>query len=157
MFPLRLCALLLLAIPFGDADVIDLMRIPSDEEFESTVIQSSTVVAVLFVAGTNGEDAERVVKQVSMKISGVTFATADVDMVKAFASEFNVRKRMVPRMLVFTSRARQAETIPLRGDAMMTADKLEATILGFLADHTKKEEGDYMKTILAIGGGKSEL
>ena len=38
----------------------------------------------------------------------VKFGVADVDYVKAVASEFNVRKRMLPRVLVFPTRARQA-------------------------------------------------
>ena len=55
----------------------------------------------------------RIVEGAVSAIPGLSLATADVDDVKAFASEFNVRKRMVPRLLLFTSRARQATVIKL--------------------------------------------
>ncbi|KOO29178.1 hypothetical protein Ctob_007966 [Chrysochromulina tobinii] len=85
-----------------------------------------------------------------MKMSAVQFAVADVDSVKAFASEFNVRKRMVPRLLIFNSRARQAEMVPLKDD-LPAVEKLEEQVLGFLKENGKNDEHKYKKTTLAVG------
>ena len=81
----------------------------------------------------------------------LTFGTADVDAVGAAVSEFNIRKRMIPRVLVFNSRARQAEVIKLAGEDV-TADGLAASVLGFLAENPTNENGDCLRLTLAIGG-----
>lgn len=93
-----------------------LQRVESDEAFEDVIMSNPHAVAVLFNSASKGEDAaaaERLVEKLSMKMSAVQFFHADVDSVRAFASEFNVRKRLVPRMLIFASRARQADLIPM--------------------------------------------
>lgn len=135
----------------------ELTLLKNDEAFEETVIQSGEVWAVLFTSPSKGEDAEaaeKVVDRLSMKLSSVQFALADVDSVKAFASEFNIRKRMVPRLAVFASRARQVDLIPMKGDALPTAEALEAAVLAYLAENAKGETtGRYEKLTLAIGGG----
>ena len=66
--------------------------------------------------------AVQLLRVVNDRMPGLAFAEADVDDVKAFSSEFNVRKRMVPRILVFNSRARMAEVIKLNPDEMMNED-----------------------------------
>ena len=71
---------------------------------------------------------------------------------KAFASEFNVRKRMVPRLLVFTSRARQAEIIGMKGEQLPTAEQLTATIRSHLKENIKNADGVYGKLTLSIAG-----
>ncbi len=145
--------LLLLLLPLARAEVEVLA---SDEEFEETVMQDPNVWGVLFNSASKGEDGEaatRLVERVSLKMSAVQFAVADVDNIKAFASEFNVRKRMVPRLLIFNSRARQAELIPLKGE-LPTVSELEERIMGFLQENTMNpDEHMYAKTTLAIGGG----
>ena len=107
-----LCAIALL-LTSANAEV---RTINDDEDFEETVIQSAEVWAVMFTSPSKGDDAvkaEKMMERLAMKMSGVHFGVADVDNVKTFSSEFNVRKRMVPRLLVFNSRARQADVIPM--------------------------------------------
>ena len=88
--------------------------VSSDEQFEKTIIMSPNVWAVLFISKTReAEEAKKVMVQVEAVVPGLSMAEADVDDVKAFASEFNVRKRMVPRLLLYVSRARQASIIKL--------------------------------------------
>mmetsp|Transcript_24825 Transcript_24825/g.63229 ORF Transcript_24825/g.63229 Transcript_24825/m.63229 type:complete len:158 (-) Transcript_24825:248-721(-) len=131
-------------------------EVKSDEAFEEMIVQSPDVTAVLFTSPSKEEEAvnaHRVVEVVASKLTSVQFAIADVDSVKAFASEFNVRRRMVPRLLVFPSRARQVDMIPMKGDSLPTADGLEQSILTLLAEHKKGENGIFRKKILSIGSG----
>lgn len=136
----------------------DITHIGTDEAFEAEIMNSAHVWAVLFTS-TGKEDAiiaEKLVDRLSVKLSSVKFAVADVDSVKAFASEFNVRKRMVPRLAVFASRARQADLVPMKGDSMPTSEDLEKSIMAFLSENSKVG-GLYEKLTLAIGGGSDEL
>lgn len=143
--------LLFLLVPLARANV---ETIESDEAFEATVMQDSNVWGVLFSnSASKGEEKEaaiRLIERLSVKMSAVQFAVADVDSVKAFASEFNVRKRMVPRLLIFNSRARQAEMVPLKDD-LPAVEKLEEQVLGFLKENGKNDEHKYKKTTLAVG------
>jgi len=142
--------LLFLLVPLARASV---QTIESDEAFEATVMQDSIVWGVLFNSASKGEDGEAaigLIERLSMKMSAVQFAVADVDSVKAFASEFNVRKRMVPRLLIFNSRARQAEMVPLKDD-LPAVEKLEEQVLGFLKENGKNDEHKYKKMTLAVG------
>lgn len=142
--------LLFLLVPLARASV---QTIESDEAFEATVMQDSIVWGVLFNSASKGEDSEAalgLIERLSTKMSAVQFAVADVDSVKAFASEFNVRKRMVPRLLIFNSRARQAEMVPLKDD-LPAVEKLEEQVLGFLKENGKNGEHKYKKTTLAVG------
>merc|ERR1719217_404667 len=110
--------------------------------------------AVLFTATTRPDESTAALRQwelVEAANPAISFGTADVDAVRAVVSEFNIRKRMIPRVLVFNSRARQAEIIKLAGEPL-TAESLAAAVLGFLNDNpTKTEGGDCLKTTLAIG------
>ena len=72
------------------------VALSSDEQFESTVIMSHSCWAVLFTSSTREAEsvaAEKLVEDVAAELPGLSLAKADVDAVKAFASEFNVRKR----------------------------------------------------------------
>ena len=107
------------------------------------------------------------------------FATADTDDVKAFSSEFNVRKRMVPRVLVrapraralleprscaeardavglqvFASRARLAEIVKLDAKSAQVAE-LEAALEALVTDNPRSG-GRVKKVTLAIGAGGEE-
>ena len=95
-------------------------------------------------------------KEATDKILGLTVGEADVDEVKSFASEFNVRKRMVPRLLVFTSRARQASQIKLPADELPTAEMLFYELSHLLNENELDADGRYLKQTLAIGGGGAD-
>ena len=81
------------------------------------------------------------------------FAVADVDDVKAVASEFGVRKRLAPRLLLFNSRARQAEVVKLTGDKPLEAEAFMAHIHGLLAEN-QRVAGRCQKITLAIDAGE---
>lgn len=80
---------------------------------------------------------------------------ADINDCKAFSSDFNVRTRMVPRVLLFSSRARMAEVMRLEDP---TEAALEAAVRVELAGIIEKTDDGkkWMKTTLAIGG-KEEM
>lgn len=157
MTRLAVALLSLLAMVHG------ITMIDSDEAFEHKIIQDKHAWAVLFVS-KHREDPE-VDKVVALAADSMKLqvAIADVEVVKAFASEFNVRKRMVPRLLLFNSRARQAEIIkPLDQDGKAKAAEviasemhghLQENVIG--VDETDGNE-KYVKTTLAIGGGEKE-
>ena len=110
--------------------------------------------AMLFTAKTRPEESTQALRKWELLAAAnkqLTFGTADVDAVSAAVSEFNIRKRMIPRVLVFNSRARQAEVIKLAGEDV-TADGLAASVLGFLAENPTNENGDCLRLTLAIGG-----
>ena len=72
-------------------------------------------------------------------------------------SEFNMRKRMIPRVLVFNSRARQAEIIRKEVFEGGSQDGLAAAVLDLFAENPTTDD-HCLKTTLAIGGGeKPEL
>lgn len=75
-----------------------------------------------------------------------------MDDVRSFASEFNVRKRMVPRAVVFSSRARMVEVIRLEGE--ITEEGVEAAVREALASIIEEtpEGKRWKKHTLAIGG-----
>ena len=136
---------------------VEVVKLENDEAFEEKVIQSRHVWAVLFTSGRAGDDsaeALKVIEEVATTVDSFKIGVADVDAVKAFASEFNVRKRMAPRMLVFNSRARQAEVIALKG-AVPWASALLAQIKLHLKENAL-HGAHYEKVTLAIGG-KDEL
>ena len=90
--------------------------------------------------------------------AAVRFASADVDDVKAFSSEFNVRKRMVPRVLLFSSRARLADIVKVDAKAVGVAE-LDAAIRAMVTENPTAG-ARVQKVTLAIGAGgddKSEL
>ena len=139
--------------------VVDIM---DDAVFEERVMKEDGCWAMLFTASTRSEESTKALRQwelLAQANNQVTFGTADVDSVRGVVSEFNMRKRMIPRVLIFNSRARQAEII--RKEMFEgSADDLGAAVLEFFAENPTKEDGDTqhcLKTTLAIGGGKPEL
>lgn len=142
---------------------LDAIAIDSDEAFEQTIIQDKHAWAVLFVSKHRDEpEADKAVERAAQSLK-LQFATADVEVVKAFASEFNVRKRMVPRVLVFNSRARQAEIVkPLDQDGKAKgAEAIASEMKQHLQENVygvDEVDGNekYVKTTLAIGGGEKE-
>ena len=134
-----------------------LLPIGSDAEFEEKILSASHCWGVLFVS--KDRDAEEymragaLMEQMSVSLPGLSLARADVDDVKAVCSEFNVRKRMVPRLLVFNSRARQASIIKLSG---LDVESLVAAVKAELTENSQDKEGMYEKQTLAIGGGSDK-
>ena len=82
---------------------------------------------------------------------------------KAVASEYNVRKRMVPRLLIFNTRARQAEIV--RPSSANGEPKTQEELMDDIRPHLQDNEivvnegGDkkYKKETLKLGGGGDEL
>ena len=133
--------------------------VSSDEQFEKTIIMSPNVWAVLFISKTReADEAKKVMVQVEAVVPGLSMAEADVDDVKAFASEFNVRKRMVPRLLLYVSRARQASIIKL-GEGPLDANEVLQAVKEAVADNSERDaDGKLLKLTLAIGAtGSDEL
>ena len=129
-------------------------EITDNEMFEERVMKAEGCWAMLFTAKTRPEESTQALRKWELLAAAnkqLTFGTADVDAVSAAVSEFNIRKRMIPRVLVFNSRARQAEVIKLAGEDV-TADGLAASVLGFLAENPTNENGDCLRLTLAIGG-----
>jgi hypothetical protein len=151
-------ALAALALLAGCASA-ELVTIETDAQFEQDVIMAPYCIAVLFTSKTRDVvHATRVMEQLEAALPGLAIATADVDEVKAFASEFNVRKRMVPRILLFNSRARQAEVIRLPGEGAPDFAEVKGAASAALAENKARDaEGRYEKLTLAIGAGKPEL
>ena len=151
----------------------EVTQLESDDDFEATVLADTSCWAVLFTSKSRDEDAKSV--SYLMAFEGLAagpigdmlkFGRADVDNVKALCSEFNVRKRMVPRLVLFTSRARMVEVLRLEDE--LTADALEVAIRSTLASNIEDTpQGDacaspeggpcrWRKHTLAIGG-KDEM
>ena len=141
--------------------VMEVPIIPDDQTFEAEVIHASSCIAVLFTSETR-ETPESLLDDIHAEMPGLLLAKADVDSVKAFSSEFNVRKRMVPRLLLFNARARQAHVIKLKDDGggAVMASSVVSSLRSLLAENEQTADGQWQKLTLAIGGGggdKSEL
>ena len=137
-----------------------LVPITSVSAFESEIISSTKCWAVLFVSRDRDVAAAiKLTERLSQTMPGLSLASADVDDVKSISSEFNVRKRMVPRLLIFTSRARQASVVKLKaeGSSEISLEEVMPLIQAALSDNGKAESGDYEKLTLSIGGGKDEV
>lgn len=149
---------LLLCLPLLLPAAGDALHLASDAAFEESIIMSPHVHAVLFTSKTrDANEANKLMLHLEATLPGVTLAQADVDDVKAVASEFNVRRRMVPRMLLFSSRARQATVIKL-GEGPLNFEEVLAALKEGLAENKEQDaEGRYKKLTLAIGGGGDEL
>lgn len=128
-------------------------RIESDAKFEAQVISSPHCTAVLFVESIHDtKDARHLVRKMGKDL-GVDVAVAEVDAVKAISSEFNVRKRMVPRMLVFNTRSRQAVVIKLKGDndELIPMETVKQEVTEALKDNKHvMSSGHYEKLTLTI-------
>eukprot|EP00960_Hanusia_phi_P028453 747419-Hanusia_phi.AAC.4 len=142
------------------------------DDFEENVIKSMDVWLVLFVGMSNDEikakgiDREKcqtaidqlgVVTEEMRKLS-VQVAVADVDDLAGIASEFNVRKRMLPKILLFKTRARDADSIKF--DVFQDVSALRNEVLELLKDNPRRAINDdgqgqavgFDKITLAVGG-----
>ena len=151
---MRVAILALLSIAAGEVT-----EIASEEAFEETVMTSPDVWAVLFVSRTREENCAKARAQFELaaatRSDSYRFAIADVDDVKAFGSEFNVRKRMVPRLAVMNSRARMAEIVKLDAQSVSVHDLGDA--IAERCVENERTDGRVKKLTLAIGGGGDEL
>ena len=174
---------LALLVAFASASTGSVVEITDDTVFEERVMKEDGCWAVLFTATTRPEESTKALRQWELLAAAnkqLTFGTADVvsdchsnmvstdlrltprlavrcqDMVRGVVSEFNMRKRMIPRVLVFNTRARQAEIVRKETVEGASTDGLATAVLGFFAENPTKEDGDCLKMTLAIGG-KPEL
>lgn len=138
----------------------ELVTLTSEEAFEQVVMQDSEVWAVLFTSRTRDDDlkSKAMVEAFHGLAAGLghvmNWGRADVDDVKAFASEFNIRKRMVPRAVLFSSRARMADVLRLDE---VTEDAVEAAVREALGSVAEEAEGQrWKKHTLAIGASSDK-
>mmetsp|Transcript_14484 Transcript_14484/g.33124 ORF Transcript_14484/g.33124 Transcript_14484/m.33124 type:complete len:158 (-) Transcript_14484:434-907(-) len=134
------------------------VMIVSDEQFESTVQQDGACWAVLFTSKTREEKVAPVLRgfsELEARLPSIRYGVADVDEVRAVASEFNVRKRMVPRILLFKSRARQADVIS--GDTGLNGAVLADVLKDEIAENPRDDGEVCQKITLALGGASDEL
>jgi hypothetical protein len=75
---------------------------------------------------------------------------ADIEDLAAVASEFNVRKRMLPTAMLFSVRARSAEIIP--SDLFEDPAKLKAKVAEMLSENPKGKDDKFSKITLSLGG-----
>ena len=135
------------------------VEITDDVAFEDRVMKEGGCWAVLFTASTRPEESTKALRQFELLAQAapqITFGTADVDAVRGVVSEFNMRKRMIPRVLVFNSRARQAEMVRKEVFESGSQDGLAAAVLDLFAENPTTD-GHCQKTTLSIGGGEKEL
>mmetsp|Transcript_2153 Transcript_2153/g.4170 ORF Transcript_2153/g.4170 Transcript_2153/m.4170 type:complete len:154 (+) Transcript_2153:84-545(+) len=136
------------------------VEIADDAMFEERVMKEEGCWAVLFTTASRAEESTKALRQWELLAAAnqqISFGAADVDLVRQVVSEFNMRKRMIPRALVFHSRARQAEIIRKEMFESSSTDGLAATVLDFFAENpTNEDDGSCLKTTLAISG-KPEL
>ena len=149
--------LALLALGVG----AEIAQIPTDAAFESDVLMSSRCHAVLFSSAARDMPGTiTLAERLEAALPGLAVSVADVDDVKAVSSEFNVRKRMLPRLLLFNSRARQPSVVKLKGEggeAGLSLESLTAAVRAELVENGKDADGKYEKLTLAIGSGHAEL
>ncbi|KAK3281259.1 hypothetical protein CYMTET_10942 [Cymbomonas tetramitiformis] len=82
----------------------------------------------------------------------VNFAIMDRDEVPEIASEFNIRKHHVPKVLVLDSRARSPTHIKAKGAT--DVHQIVQEVNEALANNEMDDEGKFLKTTLALGGGE---
>ena len=144
---------LLLLLPQAVQSGHGMVQLSSDAVFEDTVLSAPRCWAVLFTSKTRESELKQVVDAVQTAVSRlgdeVHFGTADVDDIKAISSEFGVRKRLTPRLLIFATRARQAEVMRLTPGTK--AEDFMAEITGMFAENERGPEGFCRKATLAIG------
>ncbi|KAJ1489398.1 hypothetical protein T484DRAFT_1937342 [Baffinella frigidus] len=140
-------------------------RITEVEHFESVVLKSADIYLVLFTfesddpirgRGVNQEQCRKVEAGMSALIEklaplGITVMVADVEDVSAIASEFNVRKRMLPQALLFKTRARNGDVF--KADVLMDPEQALAEVQKALEENPRREGGGYDKITLQLGGG----
>jgi len=141
-------------------------RIATVDEFESDVLNNQDVWLVVFTAmsedeiklrGVNRENCQKVEDSmidiaITMNAHGVQVGLADVDDISALASEFNVRKRMLPMAMLFKTRVRDGDAIKDLANTEITA--LEKTVLEALEENPRGSDGHPQKIMLAVGGGE---
>lgn len=136
----------------GSANALEHVR--SDADFEA-VLDDPVVWAVLFTSdsseATAGKSADAKVlfdnalQSLAPLVKG---GIVDVAEAKAGASEFNIRARRCPKLLLFTKRARDAEVLDLGGGGL----SIDAQVRTLLVDNAVAESGEAMKATLAVGG-----
>ena len=100
-----LCAVVALTTVQANTGAIETLE--TEDAFEKKVMQSSDVWVILFTSKTRIEECERVQQRFELlsatQGASYSFGTADIDNVKAFSSEFNVRAILGPVSLALSS------------------------------------------------------
>jgi hypothetical protein len=148
---LALGTLLLAPVHGGAATKVD-----TDGGFEAFVLDDSQVSLFLFTStSTEASQARSALALDVMTELGERFSPqiktgfGDAGALKGIATEFNIRARRCPKLLLFVQRARQAEVLEL-GETLR-ADAIEAQISALLKGLAVGEDGKAMKAVLAVG------
>lgn len=139
-------------------------QLGSDAAFEKAVLADTHASLFLFTSSASeataarSEAALRVLEAIGASL-GPLLKTAhgDAALLKAAASEFNIRARRCPKLLLFAQRARQAEVLELGEE--LSAQKVEAQVREALraAELALSPDGRAMKATLAVGAPADEL
>ena len=106
--------------------------------------------------GVNREKCDAIGSQlvnaaIDLNAIHVNVGVADIDDLGAIASEFNVRKRMLPVALLFKTRARDGDK--LKVDLFASPSALKTQIEELLVDNPREKDA-YTKITLSLGGGE---
>ncbi|KAG8469211.1 hypothetical protein KFE25_007729 [Diacronema lutheri] len=136
--------------------------IESDEAFERHVLADSRASLFLFTSSSSEASAARstaaldMLHDVGAALSPLlTTAHGDAGVLKATATEFNIRTRRCPKLLLFAQRARQAEVLDLGDD--LSGGRVESQVRALLAGLAIAADGAALKATLAVGGPADEL
>ena len=131
--------------------------VDTDRAFETVVIDDSHVTLFLFTSASTDASQARsasalsVVAELAEALSPLlTAAHGDASVLKGVATEFNIRTRRCPKLLLFVQRARQAEVLEL-GEELQAA-AIEAQIRTHLKELSVSAHGKALKSVLAVGG-----
>jgi hypothetical protein len=106
--------------------------------------------------GVNREKCDAIESQlvnaaIDLNAIHVNVGVADIDDLTAIASEFNVRKRMLPVALLFKTRARDGDR--LKADLFASPPALKTQVEELLVDNPREKDA-YAKITLSLGGGE---
>lgn len=131
--------------------------VETDQAFETVVIDDSHVTLFLFTSASTDASQARsasalaIVGELAETLSPLlTAAHGDASVLKGVATEFNIRTRRCPKLLLFVQRARQAEVLELGEELEVFA--IEAQIRTHLKELTVSSAGKALKSVLAVGG-----
>jgi hypothetical protein len=146
----------LIVLSFGSTAAAPVAFVNTEQAFEQLVIDASHVTLFIFTSASSEASQARsalalsAVGELAETLSPLlTAAHGDASVLKGIATEFNIRTRRCPKLLLFVQRARQAEVLELGDDIQAAA--IEAQIRGYLKELTIVA-GKSLKSVLAVGG-----
>lgn len=153
-----LCLLGLIAAQTGPATV------SSDAAFEEHVLADPQASLFLFTSAASEANRERsaaaleVLQSLGARLAPlIKTAHGDAASLKGIATEFNIRARRCPKLLLFAQRARQADVLEL--GEVLNLERIEAQVKGLLIGSrlSISADGAAMKATLAVGSPADEL